>query len=100
RLTALLACGSSAAFQLELRGPLPTGEREIDWWALRAVITRFRLLVTEPLDGAANMALDETLLISRLRHHGPPTLPFFPWAPPTVPLGYGPRLAGRTDRDE
>src|SRR5439155_120200 len=82
------------------RGPLPTGERENDWWALRAVITRFRLLVTEPLDGAANMALDEALLLSRLRHQGPPTLRFFAWAPPTVSLGYGQRLDGRIDLDE
>ena len=34
-------------------------------------MTKFRLLVTEPLDGAANMALDEALLLSRLRHGSP-----------------------------
>ena len=61
---------------------------------------RFRLLVTEPLDGAANMALDEALLLSRLRHHAPPTLRFFAWAPPTVSLGFGQRLDGRIDLDE
>jgi lipoate-protein ligase A len=58
---------------------------------------RFRLLVTEPLDGAANMALDEALLLSRLRHGSPPTLRFFGWAPPTISLGYGQRLDGRID---
>jgi len=57
----------------------------------------FRLLVTEPLDGAANMALDEALLFSRLRHGSPPTLRFFAWAPPTISLGYGQRLDGRID---
>jgi lipoyl(octanoyl) transferase len=57
----------------------------------------FRLLVTEPLDGAANMALDEALLLSRLRHGSPPTLRFFAWAPPTISLGYGQRLDGRID---
>jgi len=57
----------------------------------------FRLLVTEPLDGAANMALDETLLLSRLRHGSPPTLRFFAWTPPTISLGYGQRLDGRID---
>ena len=33
-------------------------------------VTAFRLLVTEPLDGAANMALDEALLLTRLRAPG------------------------------
>ena len=63
-------------------------------------MTNFRLLVTEPLDGAANMALDEALLLSRLRHGGPPTLRFFAWAPPTISLGYGQRLDGRIDVTE
>lgn len=58
---------------------------------------RFRLLVTEPLDGAANMALDEALLLGRLRHGSPPTLRFFAWAPPTVSLGYGQPLDDRID---
>ena len=58
---------------------------------------KFRLLVTEPLDGAANMALDEALLLSRLRHGSPPTLRLFAWAPPTISLGYGQRLDGRID---
>jgi lipoate-protein ligase A len=61
------------------------------------VTDKFRLLVTEPLDGAANMALDEALLLSRLGGGGPPTLRFFAWAPPTVSLGYGQRLDGRVD---
>jgi lipoate-protein ligase A len=57
----------------------------------------FRLLVTQPLDGAANMALDEALLASRLRGGGPPTLRFFAWQPPTISLGYGQPLDGRID---
>lgn len=67
--------------------------------ALRAgtIVTTFRLLVTEPLDGAANMALDEALLLGRLRHGSPPTLRFFAWTPPTISLGYGQRLDGRID---
>jgi lipoyl(octanoyl) transferase len=60
-------------------------------------MTNFRLLVTEPLDGAANMALDEALLLGRLRYNSPPTLRFFGWAPPTISLGYGQRLDGRID---
>lgn len=58
---------------------------------------RWRLLVTAPLDGAANMALDETLLLARLSGAAPPTLRFFAWDPPTLSLGYGQRLDERVD---
>lgn len=57
----------------------------------------FRLLVTEPLDGAFNMALDEALLRGRLSDTAPPTLRFFAWRPPTVSLGYGQALDHRID---
>jgi len=51
--------------------------------------------VTEPLDGATNMALDETLWRGRLAGEAPPTVRFFAWAPPTVSIGYGQRLDAR-----
>ncbi|MBI3029890.1 MAG: lipoate--protein ligase family protein [Candidatus Rokubacteria bacterium] len=54
--------------------------------------TRWRLLVTAPLDGATNMALDEAILQARIQEIAPPTLRFFSWDPPTVSLGYGQRL--------
>lgn len=60
-------------------------------------MTAFRLLVTTPRDAAGNMALDEALFLSRLRGHGPPTLRFFAWDPPSVSLGYGQRLDGSVD---
>jgi lipoate-protein ligase A len=60
-------------------------------------VAAFRLLVSRPLDGAANMALDEALFTSRLRGGGPPTLRFFAWEPPTISLGYGQPLDGRID---
>jgi lipoate-protein ligase A len=60
-------------------------------------VTTFRLLVTEPLDGALNMALDEALLLGRLRGSAPPTLRFFAWRPPTISLGYGQPLDHRID---
>jgi lipoyl(octanoyl) transferase len=63
-------------------------------------MTPVRLIVTEPADGAANMALDEALLTSRLRKSGPPTVRFFAWRPPTVSLGYGQPVDGRIDLDE
>jgi lipoyl(octanoyl) transferase len=53
--------------------------------------------VTEPLDGASNMAIDEALLRSRLAGDGPPTVRFFGWAPPTVSLGYGQPLDAAID---
>jgi len=61
-------------------------------------LTAFRLLVTGPLDGPANMALDEALLLGRLRGQGPPTIRFFAWAPPAISLGYGQPVDGRIDR--
>jgi lipoate-protein ligase A len=60
-------------------------------------LTAFRLLVTEPLDGAANMALDEALMRGRLCDASPPTLRFFAWEPATISLGYGQDLDGRID---
>jgi lipoate-protein ligase A len=63
----------------------------------RGAATAFRLLVTEPLDGAANMALDEALLEGRLRDSSPPTLRFFAWAPPTISVGYAQPLDRRID---
>jgi lipoate-protein ligase A len=60
----------------------------------------FRLLVTPPTDGAANMAVDETLLRSRLDKVGPPTIRFFAWEPPTISLGYGQRMDDRIDLRE
>jgi lipoate-protein ligase A len=61
------------------------------------VTTPFRLLVTEPLDGALNMALDEALLLGRLAGTAPPTLRFFSWQPATISLGYGQALDDRID---
>jgi lipoate-protein ligase A len=58
-------------------------------------MTSFRLLVTEPLDGALNMALDEALLLGRLASAAPPTLRLFAWRPPTISLGYGQPLDHR-----
>lgn len=58
---------------------------------------RWRLLVTEPTDGATNMAIDEALWRARQAGEAPPTLRFFAWAPPTVSLGYGQPLDRHVD---
>ncbi len=57
----------------------------------------WRLLVTEPTDGATNMAIDEAVWLGRRAGASPPTLRFFAWAPPTVSLGYGQPLDGHVD---
>jgi lipoyl(octanoyl) transferase len=59
----------------------------------------WRLLVTEPADGATNMAIDEALWLGRLAGNAPPTLRFFAWAPPTVSIGYGQRIDRRLNLD-
>lgn len=57
----------------------------------------WRLLVTEPADGATNMALDEVLWRGRQAGTAPPTVRFFAWDPPTVSLGYGQPLGPEVD---
>ena len=63
-------------------------------------MTRFRLLVTEPMDGAANMALDEALLRHRLDSVCPPTIRFYAWQPATISLGYGQPVDAGIDLDQ
>jgi lipoate-protein ligase A len=58
----------------------------------------WRLLVTEPLDGATNMAVDEALLRSRIQGGGPPTVRLYGWRPATVSLGYAQPLDATVDR--
>jgi lipoate-protein ligase A len=57
----------------------------------------WRLLVTEPTDGATNMAIDEAVWLGRRAGASPPTIRFFAWAPSTVSLGYGQPLDGHVD---
>jgi lipoate-protein ligase A len=51
----------------------------------------WRLLITPPLDGATNMALDEALLHALAEGYGRPTLRLFQWQPPCLSLGYNQR---------
>jgi lipoyl(octanoyl) transferase len=62
-----------------------------------AVPRTWRLLVTEPTDGATNMAVDEAVWLARRAGASPPTVRFFAWAPPTVSLGYGQLLDQHVD---
>ena len=52
----------------------------------------WRLVVTEPTDGATNMAIDETLWRGRQSGGAQPALRFYAWDPPAVSLGYGQAL--------
>ena len=54
---------------------------------------RWRVLVTPPDEGAANMALDEALL-ARARATGETVLRVYEWARPTLSLGRHQRAAG------
>lgn len=58
----------------------------------------WRLLMTGPLDGPTNMAVDETLLRRRVVESGPPTVRFYGWRPATVSLGYAQPLDETVDR--
>jgi lipoate-protein ligase A len=62
-----------------------------------ARLRRFRLVVTEPGDGATNMAIDEAIWRGRQAGASPPTIRFYAWAPPTVSLGYGQSLDRHVD---
>jgi lipoate-protein ligase A len=48
----------------------------------------WRLLITPPLDGATNMAIDEAILQAQAEGTAPPTLRFFEWEPGCLSLGY------------
>jgi lipoate-protein ligase A len=48
----------------------------------------WRLLLTPPLDGATNMAVDEAVLYALAEGHGRPTLRFYAWQPACLSLGY------------
>jgi lipoate-protein ligase A len=48
----------------------------------------WRLLITPPLNGATNMAIDEAILRSVSAGTSRPTLRFFQWEPPCLSLGY------------
>jgi len=48
----------------------------------------WRLLITPPLDGATNMAIDEAILHGLAEGHSLPTIRFFQWELPCLSLGY------------
>lgn len=61
--------------------------------------TSWRLLITPPLPGAANMALDRALA-ELYPTQQQPTLRFYRWSPACLSLGLGQRLTRDVDRAE
>jgi len=57
----------------------------------------WRLVRTEPMDGAENMAVDEVLM--RGSRGGMPTLRFYTWSPPAVSVGYFQQLTDEVRLD-
>ena len=57
----------------------------------------WRFLNTGRSDGAANMAVDETLLQGVESGTSPPTLRVYAWAPPTVSIGHSQRASAELD---
>jgi len=49
---------------------------------------RWRLILSAPADGVANMAIDEAILLTVAAGMAPPTLRFFAWQPPCLSLGF------------
>ncbi len=60
-------------------------------------MTTWRFLNTGPDSGAANMAIDEALLIGVNKGTTPPTVRVYAWDPPTVSLGYAQRIDAELD---
>ena len=50
--------------------------------------SKWRLLLTDPMTGAKNMAVDAAILTAVVNGEAPPTLRLFSWDPPCLSLGY------------
>lgn len=57
----------------------------------------WRMIKTDPLSGAMNMALDEVLLDSVQAGTSPPVVRLYRWQPQAVTLGYSQRGAGQVN---
>ena len=51
----------------------------------------WRLLINQPLNGARNMAIDESILQALAQNQSQPTLRFYQWEPACLSLGFGQR---------
>lgn len=60
---------------------------------------QWRLIDSGSADAAANMAIDEAILLAHQAGKVPPTLRFYGWRPAAVSLGYSQLAAGEIDLD-
>jgi len=51
-------------------------------------LTSWRLILSDPMPGARNMAIDSAILAAVERGEAPPTLRLYRWDPPCLSLGY------------
>lgn len=49
---------------------------------------KWRLIISEPLKGAMNMAIDEAIMLAVSAGLAPPTIRFYQWSPAAITLGY------------
>ncbi len=51
-------------------------------------LTTWRLILSDPMPGTRNMAIDSAILAAVERGEAPPTLRLYSWDPPCLSLGY------------
>ena len=61
---------------------------------------QLRLLKTENISAARNMAIDRAVLVANSEGKSPPTVRFFTWKPPAISIGYFQSLAEEVNLDE
>ncbi|MDO8691923.1 MAG: lipoate--protein ligase family protein [Dehalococcoidia bacterium] len=59
-----------------------------------AGVKKWRLVISDRADGAANMALDEALMLGAV---SAPTLRLYSWSPPCLSIGYSQRVTAEVD---
>lgn len=60
---------------------------------------QWRLLKTENITAAKNMAIDRAVLVANSEGKSPPTVRFFTWNPPAISIGYFQSLEEEVDLD-
>ena len=60
---------------------------------------QWRLLKTENISAAKNMAIDRAVLVANSEGNSPPTVRFFTWKPPAISIGYFQSLKEEVDLD-
>ncbi len=55
------------------------------------------MVITEPLSGPMNMAVDEAIMLAVAGGQVPPTIRFYRWSPPAISLGYFQSLEKEVD---